>query len=581
MIHSILTRHFLRRFLENDLIAPDADRSHLLAVVGASLFSTTVFVSMMMSAFKYLVGFYTPGQAAIASLDDKFFYVSLSMIVVALLAVAQWDALVVDARDAAIFDPLPVRPLTIRRAKLAAVAIFGASAAALVNLAPTIIFPLLLLFEHRVGLAGTALLPLTHAAITVVAGAFGFISVIALREASAAILGPRLFARMSPWLQGTLIVMLGTALLVLPPAATRVEHDQLHSARVMYLPPAWFLGTYERVAGHVLIDEPRTRLNSRLKRADVAPTATYRSDAALFAALSQRALTAFVTVTLIAALAYFVNARRPAGAPRAAARRRRPRVAPTLARLAWLRSPAARAGFQFTLAALWRSSTHRLTIAGCGAVALAISLVALSGIGLPDVVARGRAIPRLLIVQPFLFGMLLVGFRHAIRVPAELRANWGFQLAWQGQDRQFLAGARRAALIALAGPALTAVFVLDTLVLGPGLAFAHALLGAAGAVVFLEALMVGYDKVPFTCTYLPSENMKALGPLYFAMFLIGASNFGRMESIALAGGDPTRLLLTLVATFAPFRVYAVTHHRLAPVDFDEAPATTQKLGLNA
>ena len=48
-IHSTLTRHFLRRFLENDLISPEADRAQLLAVVGASLFSTTLFATMFMS----------------------------------------------------------------------------------------------------------------------------------------------------------------------------------------------------------------------------------------------------------------------------------------------------------------------------------------------------------------------------------------------------------------------------------------------------------------------------------------------------------------------------------------------------
>src|SRR5829696_8190286 len=100
-LHRILTRHFLRRFLENDLISPEADRAHLLAVVGAGLFSTTIFITMMMSCSKYVVGYYTPGQAAVSSLDDKFFYISLSMVTMALLAVALWDALVVDARDSA------------------------------------------------------------------------------------------------------------------------------------------------------------------------------------------------------------------------------------------------------------------------------------------------------------------------------------------------------------------------------------------------------------------------------------------------------------------------------------------------
>ena len=137
-IHGILTRHFLRRFLENDLISPEADRSHLLAVVGAGLFSTTIFITMMMSCLKYVVGFYTPGQAAVASLDDKFFYIALSMVTVALLAVAQWDALVVDARDSAILDPLPLKPVAIRRAISAALV---AISSGLRRLPPTIPLP--------------------------------------------------------------------------------------------------------------------------------------------------------------------------------------------------------------------------------------------------------------------------------------------------------------------------------------------------------------------------------------------------------------------------------------------------------
>src|SRR4029450_4813305 len=94
-IHSTLTRHFLRRFLENDLISPEADRAQLLAVVGAGLFSGSLFITVVMSSVKYVMGFHTPGQAAIDSLDDKFFYVGVSMVAVALLAVSQWEALVV------------------------------------------------------------------------------------------------------------------------------------------------------------------------------------------------------------------------------------------------------------------------------------------------------------------------------------------------------------------------------------------------------------------------------------------------------------------------------------------------------
>ena len=580
--HRILTRHFLRRFLENDLISPEADRSHLLAMVGAGLFSTTIFITMMMSSFKYVVGFYTPGQAAVASLDDKFFYIAVSMVVVALLAVAQWDALVVDARDAAILDPLPLRPVAIRRAKLAAVAIFGGAAALVVNLSPTVIFPLLLLVKQQISLLSATVIIVTHAGVTLAAAAFGYLCIVALRETLSALVGGRWFSRISPWVQGSLIVALGTALLLLPPTASRVERDLLRDPASAYSPPMWFLGAYERLSGHILIDAPRTHLVGRLQRADGPATATYRRHDGQFRDLSRTAAVALPLVTLVAVAAYLLNARRrPVSVFSAGARRRSAWLQTIVARAALLHGPTMRAGFHFTLAALWRSSTHRLTLACCGAAGLALSVVALSGIDVEAVTNGARAIPRLMIVQPFLMGTLLVGFRHAIRVPAELRANWGFQLAWRGHERQFVAGARRAALVGLVLPALAAVFVLDTIMLGPWIAAQHAALGAAGAVVLLEALMLGYDKVPFTCSYVPNDNMKALGPLYLLMFMIGALSFANMQSAAIVGQTPGWLLTVLAVLFIALRGFSLTRHRLLPVDFDEVPATTQQLGLNA
>ena len=122
--HRLLTAHFLRQFLENDLISPDADRSQMLAVVGAMVVCLTLFISVMMSLTYVGMGL-TPGQAAVLSLNDKFLYLGLAMTVTALVAASQWDALAIDARDAAILEPLPVRAGTIRRAKLSAVAILS------------------------------------------------------------------------------------------------------------------------------------------------------------------------------------------------------------------------------------------------------------------------------------------------------------------------------------------------------------------------------------------------------------------------------------------------------------------------
>jgi hypothetical protein len=244
---------------------------------------------------------------------------------------------------------------------------------------------------------------------------------------------------------------------------------------------------------------------------------------------------------------------------------------------AWLvRDAAARAGFYFTLAAMFRSNNHRLTLVCAAAAGFAMALVAVSNANAQEGAGPSA---RLLAMQPLLYGALLVGFRHVIRVPAELRANWGFQLAWRERTRAFVAGVKRAAVIGLVLPALAILLPLDMFVMGPQLALMHAGLGLAGAIVLLEALMVSYDKVPFTCTYVPSEDMKALAPIYAIAFMVGALNFAHMQNTALQSGNPARVLITLGVAFAMLRLMSVKRGRLPQVEFDEAPATYQRLGL--
>jgi hypothetical protein len=580
--HAILTRHFLRRFLETDLISPDADRSQLIALVGATCFCSTVFITVTVSCFKYVAAYYTPGQAALISLDDKTFYIGLSMLVAALLAVSQWDALVIDARDAAILEPIPLRISVIRRAKLSAVARLGAAAALVLNLAPSVIFPLLLLVNQRVSLPGALWLVLTHAAVTMAAAVFGYVAIVALREVLAALSGPRGFARMSDVVQGLLVIALGSALLLLPSVTWRGDGGALAGTAAMS-PPAWFLGAYEVVAGNVLVDAPRRPMVPHLIEADRRATAAYRAQRGRFATLAGAAAAALLLAFAAAALAHTWNARRlPQLAPGlpAASRRQWP-LFRRFERVLISRDAVVRAGFYFTIAVLWRSRTHRLTLACASAVGLAVAVIALSGLDLGDVVRSGRAAPRLLIAQPLLFGALLIGFRHAVRVPAELSANWGLRQAWRGHTREFLAGTRRAAVVALIIPSLAVVFPLVAFALGPLPALVHAGLGLAGAVAVLEALMATYNKVPFACTYLPDDSMKALGPIYVGMFLLGSSTFARLESAALGvPGGALRMAFGLVALVVIARVASRYGKAAGPVKFDEAPEGTQQLGLH-
>jgi hypothetical protein len=579
-IHSTLTRHFLRRFLENDLISPEADRSQLLAVVGAALFSVTMMTTLFMS-FAYVSGGWTPSGLAIAALNDRHFYIALSMTVSALLAVAQWDSLVVDLRDASILEPLPVRPTVIRRAKLAAVAVLGLAGALLVNLMPTLIFPWLLVYTTRLSVLAMLTLIVTHAVVTVAAAAWAYLSIIALRETLAALVPTRWLAVISPLVQGALIVVLGSALLLIPPSSDQIT-KRLSSEWRALSPPMWFLGVYEVMAGDVLRHAPRTRLTPRKVRADIAASAAYDRHRSQFVTLARRAGTVSLLTASLAVIAYWWNSRRfPSAGPLRSRRRRRWQVAADVTRMALVRGQTARAGFFFTLAAVWRSNLHRLTIACAGAASVAAAVVTLSGLNLQDVSSVSGLPTGVFAIQPMFYGALIVAFRHGIRVPAELRANWAFQLAWRDRTREFLTGVRRGALAGVVIPALLIVLPLFWYLLGFRLAVAHALLGFSGAVVMLEVLLFSYEKVPFACTYIPSENMKALAVFYVLIFLTGASAFARMERSALQ--DPiaaVRLLVLLGAIIAAVRVASGRRTARPPIDFDEAPATTQRLGLH-
>ncbi len=573
----LLTKLFLRQFLENDLLSPDGDRSQLLAIVGASVISLTLFISMFTSA-GYAMSIMMPGEAAVLTLSDKFLYISLAMLVTALVAAAQWDALAIDYRDAVILQPLPIRPATLRFAKLTAVAALGAGVAIAVNIFPAIIFPWMLAFSVPQMHAWQVLqLLLTQYVITVSAATFGFLVIIAIREWASALLGAGLFARVSPWIQTIAIVLIGSAILLLPLVSSRVGQRGFSGWRAS-LPSTAFVGVYESATGGFLVELPRRRRTPRQAERDRAFTEIYEHRRPLFAPLARRAEALFGGVALLVLIATAVNAFRiPSIGIASAQARGRSKIA-ALPRLLFPRSAAARAGFDFALATLWRNKVHRLTLAGAAAIGFAMVLVAISGV---DLGTDARPTARLLSIQPLLYGSLLVALRHLLRVPAELRANWGIQIAWQGKARAFANGVRAAALLSVALPAILAVAPPIAFVAGAQFAAAHALLGLAGAAIMLDALMLSYDKVPFTCTYLPGDNMRAIAPIYALAFLIGASVFARIELGILTGRYPIAGVATLAAIFLSLRIASVFRARVADIDFNEVPVSLSELGLHS
>ena len=154
-----------------------------------TLVAVSLFVAVLIAAPYQFFPLMPPGMVSLRSLDDRFFFTSASMLVMALAAVAQWDALALDARDTAALGVLPIPRAVIVRTKFMAVALLAIGVAVAWNLAPTLLRFVAVPPKLGVSLRGALALTLAHGVTTLAAGAFGFLAVLGLREVMSAIAG--------------------------------------------------------------------------------------------------------------------------------------------------------------------------------------------------------------------------------------------------------------------------------------------------------------------------------------------------------------------------------------------------------
>lgn len=590
----LLRHHFLRRFLDNDLISPNADRHEVLVLLAAALAVPGLFITVVLLGSKYVIGIPTPGLTSVAALDDKFLYISASMLVMALMAAVQWDALALDERDTAILGALPLDTRDIGRAKLTALVMFVAAFAVMLNGVPSLLFPLLTVSHFHVNVVAVVRMIVVHAAATMGAGAYAFMTILLMRELLRTLLGPRWFRRVAALVQAVLVIGLGTTLLLLPAIASNVPAKWLTGRAASHtIPPAWFLGLYEAGTGEVTL---RIRgLGLRIPAGLVVPerqaVLLYDSLLPRFADLARMAAV-MLSATACAALALYVWNNRRLPLPPVARHRAPGQLRTWAARLvagALVPSSVPRAGFFFTLQTLARSAQHRISIAGACAVAIAASILLMHGIRAVSSPAAAPA--RFLALQTIVLAIVLVGVRQALAIPAELRANWTFSMAWNGDVHPFVAGVKRAVVAAVVLPALAVMFGLHAYVLGWRAALQHGAVGLALSLIAVEWLLRP-EKLPLACSTRPVGNLKALAPIYLMLLFVVAYNVGRLEQRALSGGMRNVAMLVggLLLTSGAARLFR-RHRRsfseqsnsrlLARVEVDDGPETpTQRLGLS-
>jgi len=492
----LLTRHFFRRFFENDLISPGGDAHVGLShVIGA--FITPGLLVAMLVLLKYALVHTTWQRVVELGIDDALLYVSLSMIVLGIAATITWDAFFLDARDHQVLGVLPVSRRLLAGAKLGALGMFLAIFAAAANALPTSLVPILML--QRVGDATFFgnFVPLTiaHGAGTLLSGAWAVLAVVAIRGGLAVALPPGKLRRFGPVAQGALILVLLGWFVSLPQFLA--SGKGIISAGGWWRdasPPMWFLGLYETIIG-----QPQPAFHALARTA-----------------LGAVALTALAVVVLVFAL----PARRSSDLASAVVLSGQRRAAADWVRrlgMLLLGHPRSRASLSFTVAGLARSTSHRLYLAAAIGAGLAWSfsgvfwlygLSGMAGLHEPDVAT--------LAIQPTLVLFLVVAIRFAVTVPVALPANWVVRLTERTPVRHDFAGVRTTALLA-------GVIVVAALVpVHRGLwrwdvTMYHACIGLLYTRFIVALFFSAQNKFPFTAAYVSgSIKLKTRWLLYLA-----------------------------------------------------------------
>ncbi len=234
-----LVRHFLDRFFNNELMSNDGEAKARLVQM-ACVVGLPGFIMAL-----YLYGPYHPPRGARsywAQAGDHYFYVLYSFVACGILTLFAWDFFFPDLLDALVISTLPVQREKLMRARIAAMLILIAGFLADSNFLAPIVLPAATDPTHIFRFL------FAHIIATAMSGIFGAAFFLALQGILLAVLGDRVFRKISLWVQGISVTVLLTILFLYPVVFPRLRSfiASEHTA-AFYMPPCWFTGVYERL----------------------------------------------------------------------------------------------------------------------------------------------------------------------------------------------------------------------------------------------------------------------------------------------------------------------------------------------
>ena len=465
----VLYRVFLLRVVDLDTLSADGDPTKLLGQI-AAIFAT---ISFFASAPLILLGGRLDENAR---WDMEFFFLATTMLVVGLFAVLSWDSVFPDKRDFLVLGPLPVAPRTILGAKLAALAYALGLLVISFNVFIAIIWPPVL--SSATGLLAAVRSYAAYFIAIVLGSVFMFFSVLMAQGIASQILPRQILLRLSAPIQvAAFALFLGTFIL----EPKDVTAALLRSPVVGRLPTYWFFALAQQIRGISGPSQPA--LDILAGRVWIAMGIVVIGAAA----------------TLLSFYAWRLGKIVEAPDILPQSRHRTSRLGNSLTGAVLL----------FCARTLLRSRQHRVILSfyyGVGfAIVLAYALTLLAtGFGLRNS-AFSLVAPPLLIVSLLMMCVTVGGVRIVAPMPITLPANWIFRITESRASSAYLHATRCSFICLGALPAWLASSMLFLWLWPWRLACAHLLILALLGMLLVELCLLGFAKIPFTCSYLPGK----------------------------------------------------------------------------
>jgi hypothetical protein len=521
-----LIRHFFERFFDKDSISKSGDEHANVAQIIAMLALPGAIVAL------FTLADHPFERSQIGTLwlraGDRYTFVCYSMVVMGFVMTFKWDSIFPDRRDYLILTPLPISLRHFFVAKAVSLGIFLLLFVIAINFFSCILVPwAFAVRNNRLDMLLPALL--AHAAAIFSGAIFTALLLAAFQGVLINLMTPAAFRRVSSWIQMISMMTFVTVLLITPGISANVRLLVESNTRVLdYIPLFWFLGIYE------VLNPEGTLIPMSYQWATTGVWAT-------------------LLVSVLCGVTYLISYRRysrkilegiesdvftPAWHQRATA---------SILNFVLLRHPFQRASFYFIGRIFGRSSKHRLFIAMYGGIGLAVTVSSLFVLRRDPELVLGITRSGLLEAPLILSFFIVSGLRATFNIPYELDANWVFQITSGSGAAEFLRATKLWVLLRGIVPAYAAIGALEFYFLEPAEAVFHLTFGLAIAALLTEFFFYRFNKLPFTCSYLPPKSQMAfLAAAYLYGFTIYTFMVAGLER--WIGASPQRIVLFFMAT---------------------------------